>query len=55
MVPAPHPVFLNLTQIKISPRPGSRQHHLTVRAAAQLIHLLGRGQLAKDLPRAGDG
>ena len=39
----------------ISPRPQSRQHHLTVRAAAQMIHLLERGQLAKDLPRAGDG
>ena len=39
----------------ISPRPESRQHHLTVRAAAQMIHLLGRGQQAKDLPRAGDG
>ena len=39
----------------ISPRPESTQHHLTVRAAAQMIHLLERGQLAKDSRRAGDG
>jgi hypothetical protein len=38
----------------ISPRPESTQHHLTVRAAAQMIHLLERGQLAKDSRRAGD-
>ena len=38
----------------ISPRPESTQHHLTVRAAAQMIHLLERGQLAKNASRAGE-
>lgn len=32
----------------ISPRPDSTPHHLTVRAAAQMLHLLERGQLAKN-------
>lgn len=32
----------------ISPRPDSTPHHLTIRAAAQMIHLLERGQLAKN-------
>jgi len=39
----------------ISPRPESTQHHLTVRAAAQMIHLLERGRLSKDSHGAGAG
>lgn len=31
----------------ISPRPDSTQHHLTVRAAAQMIHLLERSKVSK--------
>jgi hypothetical protein len=31
----------------ISPRPDSTQHHLTVRAAAQMIHLLERSEVAR--------
>jgi hypothetical protein len=31
----------------ISPRPDSTQHHLTVRAAAQMIHLLERSEVSK--------
>lgn len=31
----------------ISPRPDSTQHHLTVRAAAQMIHLLERSEVPK--------
>jgi hypothetical protein len=31
----------------ISPRPGATPHHLTVRAAAQMIHLLERAEASK--------
>lgn len=35
----------------IAPRPGSTQHHLTVRATAQMVHLLERANVSKvDFP-----
>lgn len=39
----------------ISPRPDATPHHLTVGAAAQMIHLLDRGQLARTFPPRHDG
>jgi hypothetical protein len=38
----------------ISPRCGSTQHHLTVRAASQMIHLLERAQVSREALRLGD-
>jgi hypothetical protein len=36
--------------VYISPRPGSIQHPLTVRAAAQMIHLVERASCWRDAP-----
>jgi hypothetical protein len=35
----------------ISPRPGFTPHHLTIRAAAEMIHLLERAGHFRDMPR----
>ena len=37
----------------IAPRPESTQHHLTVRATAQMVHLLERANVSKDLATRG--
>lgn len=34
----------------ISPRPGSSPHHLTVRAAAEMIHMVGRAEHFRNMP-----
>lgn len=38
---------------EITPRSESTPHHLTIRAAAQMIHLLERGELAEHSRRRG--
>jgi hypothetical protein len=39
----------------ISPRPGRTPHHLTLRGAGQMIHLLKRAQVSKDSDFGADG
>jgi hypothetical protein len=36
----------------ISPRPGFTPHHLTIRAAAEMIHLVERAGHFRDIPRS---
>ncbi|MEJ7931805.1 hypothetical protein WG922_17680 [Ramlibacter sp. AN1015] len=43
--------FARAIASNISPRPGSTPHHLTIRAAAQMVHLLERATISKDAGR----